>query len=409
MIMHRTEKAALISAASSALLAGGMIGVAIISGSVSLLAEGIHTVTDCVTSVAVWIGLKLSERHSETFPYGLYKLENLIATAIGLLILFSAYELATEAIKQIGEGTTTLERPGLVLAVMIVTVVVMGVNAWYKNKVGKEENSPGLRADARHSLADLAGALAVVVGVGLQMAGVPYMDSIAALVVVLFLVWAGIGVAINGIKVLLDASVEKEVLDQTREIAEEHPGVRKVLAVEGRNSGSYRFISLSLVPRTLDLGKANRIADEVKDEIHRKIPNVDRVRIDLKVERKRMVVCAVPLDEDGTSLSRHFGEAHSFALLGIKVSGGDVVSRENLANPFLSLSKGKGVRVAEFLTQQGVEVLLMLKSLHGKGAHYALEAQGIMEIVRPGIGTMAEAERELQRYVSENLDRPESI
>ncbi|MDY6794431.1 MAG: cation diffusion facilitator family transporter [Actinomycetota bacterium] len=407
--MRRTEKAALISAASSALLAGGMIGVAVMSGSVSLLAEGIHTITDCVTSVALWIGLRLSERHSKTFPFGLYKLENLIATAIGLLILFSAYELAMEAVRQIGEGATTLEKSGLIIAVMAVTVVVMGANAWYKNKVGKDENSPGLRADARHSLSDLAAALAVMAGVSLQMAGVAYADSIAALVVVLFLVWAGIGVALNGIKVLLDASVEKEILEKVREIAERHPAVGKVLAVEGRNSGSYRFINLSLVPHTLDLGKANRIADEVRDEIRGEIPNMDRVRIDLKVERKSKVICAAPLEEDGTMLSWHFGDARSFALWEIKVSGGEVVWREILANPFLGLSKGKGVRVAEFLAQQGVEILLALESLLGKGAHYALEAQGIMEIVRPDIGSLAEAEDELRGYISENLDKPGSI
>ncbi|MFW6114102.1 MAG: cation diffusion facilitator family transporter, partial [Actinomycetota bacterium] len=172
-MMRRTEKAALISAASSAVLASGMIVVAIISGSVSLLAEGIHTVTDFVTSLAVWIGLKLSERHSETFPFGLYKLENLMAAAIGLFILFIAYELAEEAVRQIGEAVVP-EKAWLVLSVMAVTVVVMGANSWYKDKVGKEENSPGLRADARHSLADLAAAMAVLAGVGLEMAGVPY-------------------------------------------------------------------------------------------------------------------------------------------------------------------------------------------------------------------------------------------
>jgi hypothetical protein len=49
------------------------------------------------------------------------------------------------------------------------------------------------------------------------------------------------------------------------------------------------------VPRTVDLEKANRIADELRDDIRREIPNVDRVRIDLRVERKQMVVCAAPL------------------------------------------------------------------------------------------------------------------
>ena len=210
--MRRTERAAALSTAVTTLLGAGMIAVAAVSGSVSLVAEGIHTLTDSITSLAVLIGLRLSERHSETFPFGLYKLENLIAAAIGMLILFGAYELASESIRHLGEEPRILERPGLIMAVMAVSVVLISLMAWYKNKVAREENSPGLRADARHSLADIAAAAAVLVGVGLEMAGVPRADSAAALVVVAFLAWAGVSVTLNGLKVLLDASIDQDIL-----------------------------------------------------------------------------------------------------------------------------------------------------------------------------------------------------
>ena len=399
MRMRRTEKAAALSTAASTLLGGSMIAVAVVSGSVSLVAEGIHTITDSVTSLALLIGLRLSERRSETFPFGLYKLENLVATAIGILILFGAYELASESIGHLGEEPRTLEKPWLIIAVMAVSVITIGILAWYKNKVAREENSPGLKADARHSMADLAAAAAVLVGVGLDIAGVPRADSIAALVVVAFLVWAGINVTLSGVKVLLDASVEKDVLFEVKEIAEAHLGVKDVLRVEGRNSGSYRFLNVTVVPRTRNLEKANLIAEEVRDSIYRGIANVDRVNISLRTEAKESIRCAVLLDEDGSTLSGHFGEARSFSLLEFALPGGEIVSRDTLLNPFTNVSRGKGVKVAEFLAQQGVEVVVLREALEGKGAYYALEAQGILELYRPELKNLGDAERMLADFV----------
>ncbi len=397
--MRRTEKAAALSTVAYAILGGGMVVVALISRSVSLLAEGIHTLADSVTSVAVWIGLRLSERHSKTFPFGLYKLENLIAAAIGLLIIFGAYELASESIRQLMQEPEPLEKPGLVLAVMAVSMLLMGLTAWYENKVAREENSPGLSADARHSIADLGAAAAVFVGVGLETAGVPRADSVAALVVVAFLAFAGIEVMLSGVKVLLDASIDKDILFKVKEIAESHHGVKDVIGVEGRNSGSYRFLSIALVPRTVDLDKADHVAKEVRDSIVRGIPNVDRVNIELRTEEKGSMLCAVPLDVDASTASAHFGEVHSFAIIDIRLPEGEVISRENLINPFAELTRGKGVKVAEFLAQQGVELVLVREELEGKGAHYTLDARGILELVRPEAVTLEDAERALVEFI----------
>ena len=82
--MEPAEKAEAIAAFASVFEAAGMIAVALASGSVSVLAEGIDTCVDIVASVAVMIGLKLSKRHSKDFPDGLYKLENIVAVAIAI-------------------------------------------------------------------------------------------------------------------------------------------------------------------------------------------------------------------------------------------------------------------------------------------------------------------------------------
>jgi len=149
--LRRTEKAAVVSVAVSAVMAGGMIAVALVTNSMSILAEGVETVMDVVASTMVLIGLKLSRRRSGRFPTGLYKLENLVGTIIGALILFGAYELAREAIERIAEGKSELESPWLVLVTALLVLAGTFALARYKAKVGREENSPSLVADARHS------------------------------------------------------------------------------------------------------------------------------------------------------------------------------------------------------------------------------------------------------------------
>lgn len=403
--MQKTEKAALISVLTSAVLAAGMIVTSVITGSVSVLAQGIHTAVDSVASIAVLIGLRLSGRHTEQFPFGLYKLENLIATVIGVLILLGAYELARDAVRGLRGGGSNLDKPALILIVMPVAIVVTGFMAWYMGKVAKQENSPSLRASSRDALADMASSFAVLIAAALEMGGVKYADGVAALVVVLFLIWSGLRVTLDGLKVLLDASVERDVLDKVRQLAEQDLRIKKVVKVEGRNSGSYRFLSVSIVPRTRDLEEAHHLSHDLEREIISNVANVDRARIELEVEKKDALLFAAPVEEDGTSLASHFGKAPFFALFEVGAKDGDVIKREVLANPFFHLEEQKGIRVTEFLAREGVDMLITKQAMEHKGAFYALQAQGIDVINHPELTTLSEAENMAREYTSSMAER----
>ena len=121
----------------------------------------------------------------------------------------------------------------------------------------------------------------VAVGVGLQWAGIPYMDSVAALVVSALLAWSGIQVLRDGLLVLLDASLEQDVLEQVRACAQSQPGVRSVVGVLGRNSGSYRFVTLRIVPAETALAAAERTAEQVTAAVRQSIARIDRVSVEL--------------------------------------------------------------------------------------------------------------------------------
>jgi hypothetical protein len=135
---------------------------------------------------------------------------------------------------------------------------------------------------------------------------------------VLIVAWMGCKVILDGLKVLLDASVEKDVLERAEVIASEEDEVREVLDVQGRNSGSYRFINLSLQLYTRDLREAEAISAHVKERLRAGIENVDQISVDFSVESGRAALCAVPLREDGVAISPRFEDAPRFGLLEIK-------------------------------------------------------------------------------------------
>jgi cation diffusion facilitator family transporter len=404
MRVQRTERAELVSMGASVVMAAGMIAVAAVSHSVSILAEGIDTVTDLVASLAVLIGLRLSLRHSRNFPAGLYKLENLIGTAIGIFILFCSYELAAESIRRLVSGEDKIDQGWLVLLTMVVVLLITAWLAWYKARVGREEHSPSLLADAKHTWTDAIACLAIVVGVGLEMLGVPRMDAVAALVVVAFLVKAGIEVTLDGIKVLLDASVEREVLDEVESIVKSDRRVRDIVSVQGRNSGRFRFLYLQLVPVSFDLREAEAAAADLKEKIRAGVENVDQISIDFTVVERERVYVALPLEEDGSTVSLRLGDARDFGLLEVALPGLEVTVRERVANPARDAVSGREVRAAVFLSRQGAEVVLVRESLAAGEARFVFEPNGVAWLERPEAASMELAEGALREYAATMLE-----
>jgi cation diffusion facilitator family transporter len=390
--MEPAEKAEGIDTIASVFMAAGMIAVAALSGSVSVLAEGIDTCVDIVASVAVMIGLKLSKRHSKDFPDGLYKLENLVAVAIGALILFSAYALARESITRLLSKQVKISDPWVAMITMAVVVIVTGLLAWYKGSIGKKVNSPSLKADSRHSWTDTIASAGVILGVGLNAAGVHYVDSIMALVIVVILAFSGGQVILDALKVLLDASIEKPVLDAARKAAEADPRVRRVVRVDGRNSGSYRFLHVILVPEAYDLRDAEASADSIRESIKSAVQNVESVQVEFVPDQADKFSIAVPLEADGSSIASDLGTGDSYALLALDPDSGKLQGTSVLENPVGADDPGRAIKLAVTLAQHGADMLLLRGEVPSGGASYVIEANGMDVLRRPDLATLAEAQ-----------------
>jgi cation diffusion facilitator family transporter len=250
-------------------IAGG-----IISGSAALIADGVHSLSDLAASLSVYVGIVISNKKSELFPQGLYKVENLVALVSAFAIFFAGYEIAKDVL--FGEATP-IKNLTTALLVLGLTVLTTYLYSRWEHKKAIELNSPSLLADSEHIKTDFYTALVVLVGVLGQYFGYPIIEKLAVVVVVYFIFHSGFEILKEAIKVLLDASLDHESIEKVRKILEESPEVKQINSINGRNAGSFKFLQLDLSLNTDSLSEAHKIAHELEKTIKQQMPFVEKV------------------------------------------------------------------------------------------------------------------------------------
>ncbi len=380
------EKWGWYSVAVNVTLAALNLIVATASGSLAVAAEMVHNAVDVVSALVVLVGLKLAQRKSKDFPYGLYKVENMVALAVALLTLLTAYEIGKEALLRSAAPATL--NPWVIGGVAISAVLPL-VYSHFEMRAGVQANSPALRASAQDHRTHVFSSGMVVVALLAERSGLP-LDRFVALFVVILIGHSAFELLLDSVRVLLDASLSAETLAEIRGTIAGEPLVAAVKYVTGRNAGRYRFVEAEIVLRTQNLIKSHELQTRVEDRIRQALPNVERVLIHAEPMACTHLRCAVPLADLNGLLSEHFGEAPYFALATARLADQKVEGQEIVANSHTDVPKAKGIRVAEWLVEQKVDVLLMHEDLQGKGPIYVFGEAGV-EILRTPAHTLAEA------------------
>ncbi len=353
-------------------------------GSLSLTADALHSLTDVVGSLSVLLGIKFAERKTQTFPYGLYKLENLAALISALFIFGAAYEIIKMALFHAGQ--VKADRVPVAVAGLFVMGLVTWLFARWEAKVARVSGSPSLAADAAHMKSEFLTLGVILLGLGGGALGFPWADRIAALIVSLFILRIGGHIFLDSLKVLLDAGLEPEIVTRVVDLIRAFPEVVEIKRLTGRRSGRFRFLEAEIVLDISSLEEAHQLVTMIEEEIYDHFPEIDRVIIHFEPPEIEEYVLAVPLE--GDQISPHFGCAPEFLLLKIdcRTGRGKVVEEKRLANPFLKEERRKGIKVAEWLHQNGVNaVLFTQESLDNRGFFYALAGLGIRAYLRPNV------------------------
>jgi cation diffusion facilitator family transporter len=366
-VMEKSEKVSILAIGINLALFWIKYTFAGLSGSMALKADAFHSLSDVVASSTVLAGLIIARRKTKTFPYGLYKVENLVSVIISIAIIFAGYEIAMEAMKGHGED---LKNVWLAIVSMICVIGISYGYSRYAKKVGKELNSPSIIADAKHISIDMFAGIVVLTGLLSNFTSFD-LDRICAFIIVAIIVWCGLEILTDGIRVLLDASLDYQTLSLAEKLILSEPKVLGIQHLMGRNSGRYKFIEADIILKTHDLDKAHFVARRIEESIRRQIKHVDRVQIYYEPIREENLIYAVPLeDTEDQSISRHFGEAPYFGLITVSIKEKTIIDQKTIENPFTQVDHGKGILVAEFLNKHGIDTVLTREAFEGRGPFY---------------------------------------
>ena len=248
----------------------------ILTGSIGIRADAVHSTLDLVAVIIAFIGIKVAEKPADgRHPYGHGKAENISSVLVAGLILIAAGTIVYEAIKRLISGVT-LELVGVGIAVTAVAIVVNLLISWYVLRVSRATDSIALEASARHMFTDVLSSVAVLFGlIVVQLTGLSILDSIVALAVALIIIKSAYDIIKKSFGGLMDVRLPEAEENIVRLAIMEHVGeVIDLHKLRTRKAGSQRYIDLHLVmPKDISLEEANQMCDHLEQDIKSKLQN----------------------------------------------------------------------------------------------------------------------------------------
>jgi cation diffusion facilitator family transporter len=243
------------------------------SGAVSIVSDGVHSLTDGLSNVAALVGVGVARRPPDrNHPYGHRKYETIAAAAIGGFLLIVTVEILETAWGRFRAGTAPTVTP-MAFAVMIATIGVNLLVTRYERRAGQRLQSEVLLADAMHTRSDVWTSLTVIVALAASWLGYPALDPIAALVVVVFIGRAAWQILRSSSDVLSDHIVIPE--DEVRGVVLLVPAVMGCHEIRTRGSRDFVFLDLHIwmAPET-SLVVAHEVSHIVKDRLMQHFPAI---------------------------------------------------------------------------------------------------------------------------------------
>jgi cation diffusion facilitator family transporter len=252
--------------ASNACLVAMKIAVGLLTGSVSILSEAIHSANDLVAAVIAFVSVRTSDKEADAeHPYGHGKIEGVSGAVEAALIVVAAIWIIYEAVRKILHGGE-IEHLGAGTAVMIVSTIVNVFVSRHLFRVAKAEGSLALEADAHHLSTDVFTSLGVAAGLAVVWAtGYAVVDPIVAVLVALFILRIGLRLTVDAVQHLLDRGLPAEDVQQIERVLGSDPDVLDWHRLRTRKSGSLREVDVHVVLRgEVPLAQAHGVAHRLE-------------------------------------------------------------------------------------------------------------------------------------------------
>lgn len=248
------------------------LGVGLVSGSLAVLGDALHSSVDSIYNVLGLVVIRVAaQAPDEDHPYGHGKFETLGALAVIVFLSITCFELARSAVQKLLGGGHAIVMTDLSLGVLVATLGVNVLVAWYENRRGNELGSELLIADAAHTRTDVFITIGVLIGVLFARQGYVWVDPVVAIGVALLIVRVAYQIFARTVPVLVD---ERAIPARAiRQAAQAVQGVRAAYAIRSRGgarSPGPRYAEVTIaVDGGASVEAAHAIADEVEERLKR--------------------------------------------------------------------------------------------------------------------------------------------
>ncbi|MGC8833722.1 MAG: cation diffusion facilitator family transporter [Armatimonadota bacterium] len=276
-VSNRKASAAKLSVISNTALIALKLVVGFVTGSVSILADAVHSVTDLFAAIIAFFAVRVSEKPpDETHPYGHGNVEGISSVVEALLILGAVAVIMFEAVKRLIH-VRPLEQLEFGLILMLLSIGVNAAVSRHLFRVAKETESVALQADAMHLHTDIYANVAVILGLGLvQITGNPIFDPIVAILVSVGVLFMPLKLMRTALDMLVDTRLPRHELERLEQVLNSHPGVLGFHKLRSRRAGSHRIVDLHIqVADDLSLSEAHRLTEEIEEQLRQELPNTD--------------------------------------------------------------------------------------------------------------------------------------
>lgn len=259
---------ALSSVVAAVFLTGFKLIIGVITGSLGILSEALHSGLDLIAALITYFSVRVSDKPADKdHHYGHGKIENLSAFFETILLLITCVWIIYEAVSRLISGNVHIEVTIWSYIVVVSSIIIDFTRSRALSRVAKKYNSQALEADALHFSTDIWSSVVVLIGLIAANFGFYYADSIAALAVAMIVIYVCYKLGKKAIDVLLDkapSSLYEKIetsMKQIKEISQFHD-------IKIRTSGAYTFVEVNIhVDAGLSIQEAHEISHKAEQEI----------------------------------------------------------------------------------------------------------------------------------------------
>ncbi|MDU3324412.1 MAG: cation diffusion facilitator family transporter, partial [Escherichia coli] len=242
--------------------------IGFIARSTAMLADGMHSLSDVVTTIGVIIGLKLSHKEADkSHPYGHERIESITSLFLSTVLFLVAISIGYSGIiKIINHNYVT---PGFSAIIAAITsIIVKELMYWYTIKYANEINSPSLKADAWHHRSDALSSIGALIGIAGARMGYPFLDPLVAIIIALVIIKVAFDICKQSIAQLIDEAASEDdvqvIIDKINSI----DGIYEIKNLKTRQHSNRLYVDVDIsVDATLTVEEGHNIASYVHNLI----------------------------------------------------------------------------------------------------------------------------------------------